>query len=435
MQKTQQRTGGGQILVTLIGATVTGNRGAESMLRAALQLIPKYCPRTKFALLTLYPQDDAKEGLDLNCDLIPCKPIHLVCMLFPLSLLAGALRRAKLPYRFLLAVPALRAIHDSRLTIDLSGISFVDRRGLGILLYNALVILVPTLLGTPLMKYAQAMGPFETRLNRTSALKLLPLVRHIAARGQRTKEFLDELSLDPERISLCADAAFAMQVSPQADSKAKEIISRLKGSEQGIVCVSASSVVEELCRKRGVEYPRILSSFLQEIIDRRGYQVLLIAHSARPGKKSTKNNDLYVCEEVVRLTNRPQSCIFNDEAVNAECLRAMIGRCRFAVISRFHAMVSALAMKVPTMLVGWSHKYGEVLKSFELEEFTVDYGGITKDKLLALFDKLEREESAVRRLIEAHLPQVIESSEENARIAARILDTKEAAIDGHGTGR
>ena len=36
------------------------------------------------------------------------------------------------------------------------------------------------------------------------------------------------------------------------------------------------------------------------------------------------------------------------------------------VTSRFHAMISALVERTPLLVVGWSHKYGEVLAQFGL---------------------------------------------------------------------
>ena len=143
--------------VVLLGATITGNRGAESMLRAAVQRIPEFEPGVRFTLLSLYPKDDIAENRDPTIRIVPLAPVQLVFVAFPLALLAGLLARLRLPHKFLLRTPALRAIHDADLVIDLSGISFVDGRGL-VLLYNVLIVLIPVLLKTPVMKYAQALG-------------------------------------------------------------------------------------------------------------------------------------------------------------------------------------------------------------------------------------------------------------------------------------
>ncbi|MBU0617614.1 MAG: polysaccharide pyruvyl transferase family protein [Planctomycetes bacterium] len=404
--------------VVLLGATITGNRGAESMLRAAVQRIPEFEPGVRFTLLSLYPKDDIAENRDPAIRIVPLAPVHLVFVAFPLALLAGLLARLRLPHKFLLRTPALRAIHDTDLVIDLSGISFVEGRGL-VLLYNVLVVLIPVLLKTPAMKYAQALGPFRGKLNSWAARWLLPKVARIAARGRITREHLDGLALPPEIVESCSDAAFAMQVGPQAQQTIAPLLTQPTFARP-VVCVSASSVVEKLCRRHGVDYPRQIAAFIDYLIDQKGYGVCLLAHSARPGRKSAKNNDLPVCRRIAELVNRPE-CLLPELTLDAEALRVLIGKCRFLVASRFHAMISGLATGVPTMLVGWSHKYAEVLEMFDLEKYALDYAELSEDALRQLFERLEREEEDVRRRIQQHLPAVVEASLKNARLAADLL--------------
>ncbi len=47
-------------------------------------------------------------------------------------------------------------------------------------------------------------------------------------------------------------------------------------------------------------------------------------------------------------------------------LRRLVRVCDVVGVSRFHAMVGALAESVPVAVMGWSHKYAEVMDSFGL---------------------------------------------------------------------
>jgi polysaccharide pyruvyl transferase WcaK-like protein len=129
---------------------------------------------------------------------------------------------------------------------------------------------------------------------------------------------------------------------------------------------------------------------------------------------------LPVCETIHRIVGR-EACIFPQESYDAQALRALIGECRFLVASRFHAMVSGLATGVPTALVGWSHKYREVLADFELEDYAIDHASLSEGALRELFARLERDEAEIRERIRRHLPGVMESSLGNARLAAELL--------------
>lgn len=406
----------------MLGATITGNRGAESMLRAAVQRIPEFAPGARFTLLSLYPRDDLAENDDPTLRIVPFSPAQMVLLALPLALAAGGLRRLGLPYRFLLLTRGLRSIDDADLLVDLSGISFVDGRSL-MLLYNVLVVLLPALLGTPVLKYSQALGPFRGRWNRALARWILPRTARIAARGRKTREHLDELHLPPGKVIQCADAAFAMHVGDAARARVAPILAALPADREWIA-VSASSVVEALCRRQGIDYVEELGAFLQRLIDEKGCGVCLVAHSARPGRAAPKNNDLPVCRRVARRVDRA-ACVLPQENLNAQALRALIGRCRMLIASRFHAMVSGLAMGVPVLLVGWSHKYREVLEDFELDRYALDYADVSSAALRELFERLERDAPDVRRRIAERLPAVVESSLDNARAAAALLASAE----------
>jgi colanic acid/amylovoran biosynthesis protein len=115
--------------------------------------------------------------------------------------------------------------------------------------------------------------------------------------------------------------------------------------------------------------------------------------------------------------------LVDDELDPAE-LRALIGRGDALVSSRFHAMISGLASRTPTLVLGWSHKYAEVLRSFELEWCSVDYSEISGSTLARRLADLVDRSDEVRGLIDRHLPDVQQSSALNLRAI-------DAAIEGH----
>ncbi len=405
--------------VSLIGATITGNRGAEGMLRAAVQNIPKYAQNTQFSLLSLYPKDDIKENSDANLSIVPCPPVHLLFCAVPVAFVYAIFSFLKLPPNWVLKLSSVaKEVQKSSLLVDLSGVSFMDNRGLGILAYNCSVVLLAKFLNTPLIKYAQAMGPFETWINKGCAKIFLPMVKTLVARGEETQTLLSELKLQNIEIHLCTDAAFAMTIGETA----KEAVAEdLKHSifKKDVIALSPSSVVSKLVP----DYAEELASFLKYLIDEKGYGILLLAHSARPNRTSLKNNDLPICREVRDLVDRPDSLYFPEKDLNAEALRFLIGKSRFLITSRFHAMISGLSMNVPTMLIGWSHKYSEVLESFGLENLSIDYSDFSKNSLMELFQKLEDGEENMRQTIAKNLPDVINSSLNNARLAASIINS------------
>ena len=401
--------------VATLGAALSANKGAASMLYAVVQNLPEYLGQCSFDVLTTYPDADASEPTPGDIRLVSATPMVTLVM-FPLALLVWALAKLRLPTRWLMRVPAMRAIADADVVVDLAGISFSDGRGIPTLGYNVLMTSIPLLLGRPVVKASQALGPFRDRANRLAARAVLPHVTTICARGASTEANLAELGL--ANVVRAADLAFTMHDSPQARQRME---SRLKGLERP-VAVLPSSVVHEYCERTGIDYPGVMASFIDRLaVD--GHHVLLAPHSARPGAGAGRMNDLPVCRTIYDRLATPQSCTFVDKNLAPDELRALIGASVITVTSRFHAMISALATATPVMVVGWSHKYQEVLDDVGVEGCAIDYPSLTVEELALRFADIERRRGAIIGSIERSLPAIREQS--------RVSYSAIAAAAGH----
>jgi colanic acid/amylovoran biosynthesis protein len=401
--------------IATIGATLSGNKGAASMLLGVLDSLPPLLGDVRVNVLSVYPDEDRRLNSDGRVEIVTARPVGLV-LAVPLAALWAFLHWLRLPPGPLRRNPVLAALHRSDVLIDLGGISFSDGRTIE-LVYNAACVLPALLLRKRVVKYSQAMGPFETALNRSLAKALLPRMALNVARGRRTLSYLQDLGL--EDVPVCADAAFSMEEAGTPVARdALPALERFGGRR--IVGVSASSVVQRYCQRRGIDYPQVLAGFADQAIQR-GYGVWLIAHSVRRSGKAGRTNDVDTCQAVYDLLRDRRYCQLIVEDHDPRTLRSIVGECDFLVASRFHAMVSSLAKGVPTIATSWSHKYAEVLEMFQLGEWTVGHEALTSAALWDRFRQLAASEDAVRRQIARHLPDVVASSREGARRVAQLL--------------
>ena len=148
------------------------------------------------------------------------RPVELLGIHLPLALVAAGLRAAHLPWRWVCRPAALRAIARADVVADISGISFVDGRRKAVLLYNTLLVAVPLLLGRPVVKCAQAMGPVRTPLSRRMARLVLPRLRTICPRGTATEAHLRELGLT--NLVPANDLAFVMDVPDEVRTRMRD---------------------------------------------------------------------------------------------------------------------------------------------------------------------------------------------------------------------
>ncbi len=396
---------------TIIGSALSGNKGAAAMLESAVQQIGRRDPSARFVLLSMYPRSDAAQNPYPSMSVLDASPLRLGLLLNPAAVLHRLL--PPLRRRIEAAVPEIRALATADVLLDQGGITFVDGRG-KFLIYNVASILPAVIMGTPVMKCAQALGPFRSVLNRAAARALLPRMAAIVSRGAVTHEHLERLGL--RNVHRGADLAFTLEITPK-----DEAVADLPFFDGGDVVGFAPSVVlRRAADAAGEDYVGQVAAMIDHVTQVLGRPALLLAHSARAHTTKTHNNDLPLCREIYARLAAPEKVHFPDAELGSQELRALIGRCDVFVASRFHAMVSSLAMGVPTLVLGWSHKYREVLDMFGLAEWAVPHEDVTIDLFVRRLDDLLAARADLRATIAEALPGVTGTALEQVELIAEV---------------
>jgi colanic acid/amylovoran biosynthesis protein len=411
------------VRVATLGAALSGNKGAASMLHTVLDVLPGHVGPTEVAVLTTYPDADGALLDRDNVRIVSLRPAELVFPVLPLLLLAWLLRRLGGSPRWAARHPAVRALVGADVVVDLAGVSFVDGRGIPILGYNVLMTGVGLLSGTPVVKCAQALGPFEGRLNRIAARFVLPRVDTVVARGDRTRSHLEDLGL--RNADEAADLAFLLPIAPTEVETARRVL-ETAGVGDRYLTVVPSAVVQGYAAKRGIAYPALLAEACDRIARETGHDVVVLAHSARPGAPPSRMNDLPLVEEIGAAATDARVIAVAQE-LEPGVLRSIIGGGAACMTSRFHAMVSALAETTPVLVVGWSHKYGEVLRDVDLEPWAMTYDELDLDHLVTRVHDLLAQAEDVRRTLTRTLPGVRGRAERNFAAIERALQRGRAA--------
>ena len=401
--------------VAVIGGYFSANKGGAAMTQAVVDRVPERLGPCTFTVLSLYPEADRELGLPATVEVVRWKPVDLLVAL-PLALLAAVAGVLRLPRGPLLRTAGLRALGEADVVVDVAGISFVDGRGIPILGYNTLLTGIPLLLGARVVKASQALGPFETTPNRLAAKLVLPRLARVCARGERTESHVRELGLT--NVARAADLAFILRTPPDAVRRATELIAA--DDERPVVIATPSSVVDAYCSGRGIDYASTMAALLRTAITEHGHRVLVVAHSTHPDDVTGRMHDLPICRKVTDLVGDP-GCRLIDARPPTQVLRALVDQADLLVTSRFHAMISGLATATPTLVVGWSHKYAEVLREFDLEQFAVDYGDLAGEGLAKRFAELVANADDIRRRIRDRLPAVEQDSLRNIDAVATAV--------------
>ncbi|MBN2176313.1 MAG: polysaccharide pyruvyl transferase family protein [Demequinaceae bacterium] len=387
--------------VAIIGSSLSGNKGAAAMLESAVVHLTERVPGIEITHLSMYPGSDAALNPYPHVRVLDASPLRL-----GIGINGGALCWKILPFlRPLIrrTTPEVAAIAEADVLIDQGGITFVDGRG-KYLIYNIASLLPAVFVKTPVVKCAQALGPFKNRVNRFWAKRLLPRMAAIVSRGAVTHDHL--LGLGLKNVVAGADLAFTLEVRKPDVEAAKAAVDLRFFSGKDVVGISPSQVLRGSVDSGGRDYVSDVVAQIDFITESMGRPVLLIPHSARTKSGKLHNNDLPVCRDIYARVTCPDKVLFPDKELSSQVLRHLIGQCDLFVASRFHAMVSSLSMGVPTFVIGWSHKYREVLDMFELADWAVASDDVDLEAFRTSLARLDREKAAIRKQIQARLPEV-----------------------------
>jgi colanic acid/amylovoran biosynthesis protein len=403
--------------VSIVGAALSANKGAAAMVETVVARLPDYVGPCRFALLTTYPSAD-RDRLPANAEVtvVGLEPLRLAVVEFPVALLAYAARKCRIPLGWV-RTRANRAILDSDVVVDVAGISFADGRGIPIVVYNTLMTSIGILLGIPTVKAAQALGPFDGRINHLLASQVLPKLSMVCARGAATRAHLDTLGLS--NVVDVSDLAFSLD---EAASLPADIERQLSVIEGNFLTVMPSSVVKGIYEKNGSNYVDAVEKLVQSLRKTTGLSVVIVPHSYRIGHGEGRMNDGPVCRAVGDRFTHDSGVVAIDADLTAGELRHIVARGAVLVTSRFHAMISGLATATPTVVVGWSHKYREVLSDFGLEDFGFDAQCLDNPEIVTgkVVEALDQRDVIINR-IHSSLPDVKERSARNFSVIADAM--------------
>lgn len=398
---------------SIIAATAHGNRGAQAMLETVIGRLREERRGLRFHVFSYYPRADRGLLRDPSITLHSSTPLALVLWLFPWSVVFGLLRLLFGRRALRVAPAAIRALADSAALVDLAGVSFVGGRS-KFLPFNVLTLVPAMLVGTPVVKMPQAMGPFGARLDRWAARLVLPRCRMVWARGGRTVEYLRDASFPGLRFAQADDIAFnhrdVYALTRENEERVEAFIDEVRAARataRGVVGLCPSSVVAVQAARSGGEYEPILAGLIRGLAEE-GFQVVLFPNATRAADPvGQRNNDLPLMRRLAAAAGGASPApLVADMDISASGIKRVIAATDVVLVSRFHAMVGALSLGVPVAVLGWSHKYAEVMARFGLEANVMDYrqldGGRLRASVRGVFDARE----AIRAAIASALPAV-----------------------------
>lgn len=216
--------------------------------------------------------------------------------------------------------------------------------------------------GTRSIFFTQDFGPAEKLFTRWLAKLAITGADAIFARSEQSKEFLSLIAPSAQILGPYPDCTFALEPARLPDPFASK--------RYAVVVPSAI-----MWNKYGEHYLDTLLEITQAVPD--DLAVLLMVHNFTANGNVS---DRLVCDLVAdRLRALRKVEIHSANSTPAE-LKAILCGAEAVISSRYHALVGALTSDTPAFAIGWSHKYSEFLKLYDLGEWSLNLAEVPKNK-------------------------------------------------------
>lgn len=348
------------------------NAGDEAMLAAMIEVLSDLDPDVNITVISANPEDT--------------KDRHGVSSVYWLNYLQIA-----------------AALRKSDLLISGGGSLLQDVTSGRSLYYYMSILLLAKQLGTPVMLYAQGIGPISGDMARKAMHYIGNMVDLITVRDSGSLGELEELGIVRPPIHLTADPVLAIH---PVDKQIGRAILRRHGLEGAKPLVGIS--VREW--REWAHYKDILAQVTDQITTTLGARVVFLPMQFP--------EDVDAAGKIAGRTNQ-QAIVLNDEYTTSELL-SLVGNLDLLISIRLHALIFAGVMGVPMIGLSYDPKVDRFLTSIG-EVVVGDLKNVTVEKLMACVNAKWQSKANCRKCNDTLLTGLRHDAFYNAELALSLI--------------
>ena len=229
---------------------------------------------------------------------------------------------------------------DVQAVLDASGFAYSDSFALARSKNAADHLERAARVGKKVVLLPQAFGPFTSKEHRREFERIMRVASLIFARDQVSEAHLAEIGAPAERVVRAPDFTCLLSSAPAQRTP----------SRTALIVPSAKMLTHAEGPVRDAYLPYVVEAARSLLAA--GLDVKVLVHEI---------NDLEIARRTADAIGRSPEVI---EGLDALQLKTIIGTAHVVVASRFHALVGSLSQAVPSLGVGWSHKYAELFGDY-----------------------------------------------------------------------
>lgn len=275
--------------------------------------------------------------------------------------------------------------------VDIHGYAFHEKTSFRVTALSLGYIWCVKCLNKQYFFFPQDVGEIKNSFECLLIRLFLPQADMIFVRGSESKRHLQEIIGEDKFIQIIPDIAFVFSSRLPTDKMFREW--RNERNKKTIVGISVNKKVVRLNNRKS--YNKIIEEVINHLVVKENYSVVLLPHDVRQTRDS---HDVRVCLDIYKnISDKVKKDVFVVDNLNytAGMYKWVIGQCDFVLASRFHVAVGALSQNIPTATLGWSFKYPQLLRWFDLEKFALDGFSASSQDIVEILREIDAEKDVI----------------------------------------
>ncbi|GAA1322697.1 colanic acid biosynthesis pyruvyl transferase WcaK [Streptomyces sanglieri] len=272
---------------------------------------------------------------------------------------------------------------------------------------------------TPVVIYAQTLGPFNRSLYRQMTRTVLDKAELIITRDRKSKEIVEDLDVTTP-VYFTADAAFSMDVESD-----REIPLDSLNANDGLPDKNATSVSISVREWKHTDENTDIDDYASAVADVADWLVAekdmnVVFASTCTGLAGYHKDDRLMAAQVVDLMEygeRDEVQILTGEYTPQQLVE-VYNRMDLHIGMRMHSNILAMMAKVPVVAIQYQFKTQELMEQFNLLDYMIDINNVDKESLQQIVDNALSNRPAITKTIQSELPTVQNESSRSAQLVS-----------------
>lgn len=415
----------------LITNSHSANRGDEAAQRSMIYSLKKYLPDTHFTVLSADPNSiDLQEDVDV-LDFFFMRHIFLIQYIMWVIF-----RRMGVSTKMFLPKNHLKILHkfaEADLILSAPGGPYIGDLYTSHEIIHIYHICLAKLLGKTTVIYAPSMGPFKLKFRNIIRKFVLNKVDLITLREELSENYLKELNLNHPPIFVTADSALQSDIIPNSkiieSMMLKEGLSLPVNENEHLIGITPTGVWWNYPNSSNPEhdqneYNRLIAEIADYMIQKFNATIVFF-----PQLYGSDHDTPLICD-IVSLMRFKQHTRVLSEQYNSDEQQMLISKMDFFVGNRYHSIIFASKMNVPSVCIAYEHKAVGFMKLIGLEKYVVDIKDANKKSLISKINEAWLERNNIKKILNENNKIAMEQSLLSTKFTIALLEyTRDESIN------